>query len=108
MDYQVLPLDVGDGREILVEVRTDTSGEQDVGVLPDLSFDGVVDSIEAITQKLTTALAKARPDSATLEFGIDVGLESGQLTALLVKGSGTAAIKITLVWEGTAPAATDG
>jgi Trypsin-co-occurring domain 1 len=108
VDYQVVPLNIGEGREILVEVRTETSGEQDVGVLPDLSFDSVVDSIEAITQKLTAALATARPDSATLEFGIDVGLEAGQLTALLVKGSGTATVKITLVWEGTTPDGADG
>ena len=106
MDHQVVPLTIG-GQDVLLEVRTDAGdGEQDVSAL-DLSFDSMVESIEAITRKLTSALAKAKPDSATLEFGIDVALESGKLAALLVKGTGSAAIKITLVWESGAPAQVD-
>jgi hypothetical protein len=31
--------------------------------------------------------------------GLGVGVEAGQLTALLVKGSGKANLKITLTWE---------
>jgi Trypsin-co-occurring domain 1 len=34
-----------------------------------------------------------------VEFGIDVGIESGKLTALICKGSGNASLKITLEFE---------
>jgi len=33
-----------------------------------------------------------------VEFGLEVALESGQLTAVLVKGSAKANLKITLEW----------
>lgn len=33
-----------------------------------------------------------------MEFGLEVALESGQLTAVLVKGSAKANLKITLEW----------
>jgi hypothetical protein len=44
-----------------------------------------------------------RPDRGTVEFGIDVGVESGALTALVVKGTGTATLKVTLEWERSDP-----
>ena len=45
------------------------------------------------------ALVKVKPAKASVELGLEVGLEAGQLTALLVKGSGKANLKITLTWE---------
>jgi hypothetical protein len=33
-------------------------------------------------------------------LGLEVGLESGNLTALLVKGTGTANLKLILEWGG--------
>jgi hypothetical protein len=40
-----------------------------------------------------------KPHKASVEFGLEVALEAGQLTALLVKGSGTSNLKITLEWS---------
>jgi hypothetical protein len=39
------------------------------------------------------------PSKATVTFGIDVAVEPGQLTAMLVKGGGNATLEITLEWE---------
>jgi len=86
---------------LLLEVRSEHDfgdPETDVGILKNRSFDGVVDSIKAITNELTAALQEVKPDRASLEFGVDIGVESGQLTALLVKGTGSATLKITLEW----------
>jgi Trypsin-co-occurring domain 1 len=87
-----------DGAALLLEVRSGDDPERDVGILRDSSFDGVVDSIRKLTRQLTEALEEVKPDKASLEFGVDVGVEAGQLTALLVKGSGNASLKITLEW----------
>jgi hypothetical protein len=46
------------------------------------------------------ALTNAQPDHASVEFGIDVTVESGALTGLLARGSGTATLKVTLSWGG--------
>jgi hypothetical protein len=95
---EVVKADLGDGRLIQVEVQTTGDPERDVGIRDVLSFEGVVDTIEALTENLMRALRRARPDKATLEFGIDIGVEAGALTALVVKGTGTATVKITLEW----------
>lgn len=97
MEQSVVPTKIG-RTAVLVEVRSDGDPETDVGIR-ERSFDGVVDSIKAITGELTKALDELSPNKAVLEFGVDVGVEAGQLTALLVKGSGSATLKITLEWE---------
>jgi hypothetical protein len=45
-------------------------------------------------------LAKVKPKKASVEFSLKVGVESGKLTSLLVKGTGEGNLKITLEWEG--------
>ena len=62
------------------------------------SFKSVTDAIEGISQEIIGALAKVKPSRASAEFGLEVALESGKLTALWVKGSGTASLKVTLEW----------
>jgi hypothetical protein len=100
MEQNVVPAKVGD-TAILVEVRGEAPAidpEQDVSMrIP--SFSGVVDAIKSITGELSTMLDELAPNKASIELGVDVGVESGQLTALLVKGSGNATLKITLEWE---------
>jgi hypothetical protein len=44
-------------------------------------------------------LKKARPKKATVKFGMEMAIEAGQLTAVIVKGSGKANLEITLEWE---------
>jgi hypothetical protein len=62
------------------------------------SFKQVTDSIEGIADAMVTSLQKVKPRSASVEFGLEIGIESGQLTALIIKGTGTANLKITLSW----------
>lgn len=62
------------------------------------SFSTVTDAIEGIAESVVSTLQKVKPRAASVEFGLEIGLESGQLTALLVKGTGTANLKITLEW----------
>ncbi|HJZ54195.1 MAG TPA: CU044_2847 family protein [Gemmataceae bacterium] len=62
-------------------------------------FDGVIGAIEGIALAVQAALAKAKPAKASVELGLEVGVEAGQLTALLVKGGGKANLKVTLSWE---------
>lgn len=73
-------------------------GEEEVAfTLP--SFKEVTDAIEGIAESVVTTLQKVKPQKASVEFGLEIALEAGQLTALLVKGSSTANLKITLEWE---------
>jgi Trypsin-co-occurring domain 1 len=63
-----------------------------------LEIDGIQGAIEGIGQMVVGALSKVAPSKASAEFAIEVGLESGQLTAFWVKGTGKANLKITLEW----------
>lgn len=59
----------------------------------------VKDAIEGISQTVKSSLDKAKPSKAIIQFGIELGYESGQLTAMIVKGQGKANLNITLEWN---------
>lgn len=67
-----------------------------------LSFDNVIGIIEGISQGFKNAMHKVKPSKGTVEFSLEVGLKTGQLTALIVKGDGKANLKITLEWKSKA------
>ena len=104
-DRELVPVDLGDEKTLLIEVRPGATQEEDVSALGKLPFDDVADSIDLITRRVQSALARAKPRRATVEFGLDIAVESGQLTSMLVKGSGTATLTITLEWESLTPTA---
>jgi hypothetical protein len=96
----IIPVKLEDGTTVHVEAR-DLGGRQKVSDLRDLSFKNVMASVEALGGEIGRVLRRLEPQKATVELGFEVGAESGQLTALLVKGSGKANIKVTLEWSKT-------
>jgi hypothetical protein len=73
-------------------------GSADVGVLDALRFEDVTDTIRTIAETIGKALKSATPRKSSVTFGVEIALESGKLTSLLVQGSGTATLNITLEW----------
>ncbi|NER99250.1 MAG: hypothetical protein F6J86_36415, partial [Symploca sp. SIO1B1] len=57
------------------------------------------DAIEGIADTLKQSLEKIQPTKASVEFGLEFGYESGQITAMIVKGGSKANLKITLEWQ---------
>jgi Trypsin-co-occurring domain 1 len=96
----LVKVDMGEGRIVAVEARN-FSPEQPVGIADVLKFDGVTKSIEAVADRMTAAFDRVKPDRASVEFGIDIGVESGTLTGLVVKGTGNATLTVTLEWQRT-------
>jgi Trypsin-co-occurring domain 1 len=95
----VVKVNLGAERPVVFVEAHNVDPEQPIGIGKAFSFNGLAESIEAIAERMTAALDKVRPDRASVEFGVDVGVEAGALTALIVKGTGTATIKVTLEWE---------
>jgi Trypsin-co-occurring domain 1 len=97
MNYEVDVIDakLEDGTVIRVEARV--GGLERVGdkVFP---FQEITNAVEGIASSFMKTIEKVKPKKASVEFGIEVTLESGQLTALLVKGTGTSNLKVTLEW----------
>ncbi|MER8044547.1 CU044_2847 family protein [Streptomyces sp. NPDC094032] len=65
--------------------------------LPDLS--GVTAALSSFAGQLGDALHRAAPDRAVVEFGCQLGVQAGKLTALVVQGTATANLKVTLEWD---------
>jgi len=96
----VLPIISSTGKRLFqVEVLT-LGGREQVSVLPRISEEDLSAAVEAVGTTIGAALSKITPARATAEFSIEIALESGQLTALLCKGSGKANLKVTLEWGG--------
>ena len=93
---QTLPVQFSDGKTFHVQA-TIISAEEDVASTL-LSFDGIAEAITEIATSVVQAIAKAKPHKANVEFGIEAAVESGKLTAVLLKGTGSASLKISLEW----------
>ncbi len=100
---EIVPVILESGITLRLEARILGAGREEVGVIEARPFKELTDSIEAIAVTLGESLKRIKPNKATVEFGVEVGIESGQLTALICKGSGKANLKVTL--EFTAPSA---
>jgi hypothetical protein len=92
----MVPVQLPNGAVVKVEVSS--TGREDVG-FDVKQFQPVADAIEGVVQMIATPIQKVRPKKATVKFGMELAIEAGQLTAVIVKGSGKANLEITLEWE---------
>jgi len=92
------PVVLDDGTTIQVQM-TPLGGAVKVsgfkGVYP---FESITKSVESISKSLARAIKKASPNKATIQFGIEIAAKEGKLTALLVQGTTSANLTITLEW----------
>lgn len=86
----------------------DRGGREEVGLLDGIPFRQITDMLGEIAVHLGDTLQRARPSKATIELGLEFGLENGQLVALIARGSGKANLKIAMEWEKPDPAASHG
>jgi Trypsin-co-occurring domain 1 len=82
----------------IVQIEVTTSGREDVSFTAK-EFQPIADAIEGVIQMIAAPIQKVKPKKATVKFGMELAVESGSLTAVIVKGSGKANLEITLEWE---------
>jgi len=94
----VVKVQLDNGAVVHIETAM-LGGDEEVAFgLP--QFDAIGPIVEGIAGSVEKMLCHVKPSKASVEFGLELALETGQLTALLVKGSGTSSMKITLEWGG--------
>ncbi|MGW4060007.1 CU044_2847 family protein [Amycolatopsis sp. NPDC004747] len=97
-----VPVEI-DGRTLFVEVVPVGEQEDQEVASRLLGFADFTASLGALTSSVTDAVLsgarKVKPAKVAVEFGCEVGVESGQLTAILVKGTAKANVKVTLEWK---------
>jgi len=91
-----IPVLLSNGMTIKIEMAE--VGREDVAfdVKP---FKQVTDALEGIIEAIALSLEKAKPNKASVKFGVEVAIESGALTASIVKGASKANLEITLEWS---------
>ena len=100
---RIVPVELDDGTRIKVRA-TALGGEEDVAALAQVfPFAQIATTIENIAKTLNATVAKINPDRASIEFGVELAIESGQLSALIVQGSTNGNLKITLEWKKQEP-----
>ncbi len=92
-----VPVQLPNGAIVKVEVAS--TGRADVAGFDVKQFQPVADAIEGVVQMIAVPIQKVKPKKATVKFGMELAIESGQLTAVIVKGSGKGNLEITLEWE---------
>jgi tetrahydromethanopterin S-methyltransferase subunit B len=92
---ELIPVQLANGTIIKIEVAQ--TGEENVAfdVRP---FQEVTNAIEGIVDAISSTLQKVKPSKATVKFGLEVAIDSGSLTVLIVKGSSKANLEISLEW----------
>jgi len=90
---------LADNTRVMVEVTQLTSpADTEVALsVPDL--EPIWGTVSAIASTIGAKLSQAKAKKAVVEFGVEFAAEAGGLTALLVKGTGKANLKITLEWS---------
>lgn len=95
LQTKIISVELSDGTSVKVEATQIGDRKINFQTRP---FEEVTAAIESLTKEIAEALHKVKPDRASVKFGIEIGIESGKLTALLVKGTSTANLEITLEW----------
>ncbi|MCT7983228.1 hypothetical protein NG796_07980 [Laspinema sp. A4] len=106
---KIVPIQLADGTIIRLEATVFGKSVEETPVAigeeieTDVSFKiplkEVTDAIEGIAGAIKKSLDKVKPSKASVEFALEFGYESGELTAMIVKGTGKANLKITLEWS---------
>ena len=97
---EIIPIELSDGT--IVKIEATPIGEQQVS-FRSLPFKEATAVIKSFARDVASALqevnAASQPDKISVKIGFEVAVESGQLTALIVKGSGKANLEISMEWS---------
>jgi hypothetical protein len=98
---RIVPVVLPKGATVRVEATLLAPLEQDVAGGEEIvrRLDEVGAAIEGVAGMVVSAMRAVKPTKASAEFAIEVGLQTGGITALLMKGSGKANLKIHLEWS---------
>ncbi|WP_244329144.1 CU044_2847 family protein [Tolypothrix sp. PCC 7910] len=95
---KVISVELSDGSNVRVEATLISERKLSIPTRP---FKEVTIAIESLSRDIAEVIQKVKPDKASVKFGIEIALESGKLTPILVKGSSAANLEITLEWSQT-------
>ncbi len=90
---------LSDGTICLVEVNRASARKEVANRDEIFEFELVKKQIRKITEDWAETFKQLKPTKTVLEFGINLSIESGALTSVIVKGAGETNLKIILEWD---------
>lgn len=87
------------GARMYVEAREVDGGGATKTAAGEYDINTVVEALKGMSDAIGDAFASAAPTKTTVKVGIELSVNAGKLTALLVGGGAKAALDVTLEWE---------
>jgi hypothetical protein len=94
---RIIESELANGTVIYVQAMSLGGDEEASFRLP--QFEDITKTIHGIAESLEKTLDQVKPQKASVEFGLAIGVDSGKLTTILVNGTATANLKITFEWS---------
>ncbi|AUS79982.1 hypothetical protein C1701_18420 [Actinoalloteichus sp. AHMU CJ021] len=88
------------GQEIWARVSSADRGPSDVGfrkVIP--SVEGLAETIQGVAESVQRGLVRVRPDTVTVEFGLELSVSAGKIVSVLTDAGAKATVKVALGWS---------
>lgn len=103
---QLVRLQMPDDHVIWATVD-EADGPSDSGLGEQITekLEGFQEALQTVAGNVRNAVASARPNEISVEFGLELAVGDSGIVAALVGGSGKAAFKVTLTWNGQGLAA---
>ena len=98
MESRTEPIEVQLDDDVTIMVEATVLGgeeEVDFDIVP---FQQVTKAVEVIAAAMAKTLETVKPDKASLELGLEIGLKEGKLVTMIVQNSAKANLNITLEW----------
>lgn len=96
LNIETVNILLDNGEVIQVEARS--SFRENVSC-SNCNIGDVSNQLKEISKLIIDSFRDSKPDKLSVELGIEFSVETGKLTAILVKGCSTANLKINLEWN---------
>ncbi|MFH1893673.1 MAG: CU044_2847 family protein [Candidatus Zixiibacteriota bacterium] len=93
-DLLTLPVRLSDGTVVLAEIHRGDREEE--ASWKDYDLSEVLKSLKVLVRDVVTPLTEFSCDKIALEVNVGLALEAGKLTSLVVSGSASSSIKVTM------------
>ncbi|MBH0781442.1 CU044_2847 family protein [Nocardia bovistercoris] len=94
-------VEMPDGTVIHARVDAEETGPTgvDVGLRDRFRLDTLGPTIRSVASAVHGAVDGLKPDAVSVEFGVELSLDSGRVVAVLASGGMKASLKVNLEWD---------
>lgn len=100
MSGKPLQVSLPNGDQIWARVAVEGPSDVSSSPLKRLQLDDLGQTIQSVADTVREAAKDLVPDELEVEFGLELTLKAGKLTSMLAEASGSASMRVKLIWKG--------